>query len=70
MRKRVATPRTIQRGFDGVEATSFVGCGTKLARTSALLEHSRLVTLVGVGKTRLAGRVVREVGERLTEGTY
>ncbi|MEV7699905.1 hypothetical protein AB0O62_25620 [Streptomyces sp. NPDC086779] len=53
-----------------MEATSFVGCGTKLARTSALLEHSRLVTLVGVGKTRLAGRVVREVGERLTEGTY
>ncbi|MCX4773754.1 helix-turn-helix domain-containing protein [Streptomyces sp. NBC_01285] len=69
---RNADPST-SAGFGGVEATSFVGRETELARTSALLEHSRLVTLVGVGgvgKTRLAGRVVREVGERFTDGTY
>ncbi|MFC8538125.1 ATP-binding protein [Streptomyces sp. NPDC057249] len=60
-------------GFGGVETTSFVGRETELTQAAALLEHSRLVTLVGVGgvgKTRLAGRVVREVGERFTDGTY
>ncbi|MEV6838265.1 helix-turn-helix domain-containing protein [Streptomyces sp. NPDC051133] len=59
--------------FGQVEATSFVGREPELAAGGALLEQCRLVTLVGtggVGKTRLAKRIVREVADRFADGTY
>ncbi|MFB8036168.1 AAA family ATPase [Streptomyces sp. NPDC056004] len=61
------------QSFGGLETTSFVGREAELTQAAALLEHSRLVTLVGmggVGKTRLARRVFQEVGERFADGTY
>ncbi|MGW1230384.1 ATP-binding protein [Streptomyces sp. NPDC002530] len=57
----------------GLEATSFVGREAEIGEATALLEHSRLVTLVGtggVGKTRLARRIVRQTGDRFADGTY
>ncbi|MGW2839212.1 ATP-binding protein [Streptomyces sp. NPDC001493] len=55
------------------EGTSFVGREAELALGQQLLERCRLVSLVGtggVGKTRLARRIVREAGERFPDGTY
>ncbi|MGQ4457900.1 ATP-binding protein [[Kitasatospora] papulosa] len=55
------------------EATSFVGRERELESASALLERRRLVTLAGVGgvgKTRLARRVVRQVAGRFPDGIY
>ncbi|MFJ2715607.1 ATP-binding protein [Streptomyces sp. NPDC087437] len=63
----------IPHGFGDVEATSFVGREPELAAGGELLERCRLVTLVGVGgvgKTRLARRIVREAAERFAGGTY
>ncbi|MEV5149718.1 AAA family ATPase [Streptomyces sp. NPDC052727] len=63
----------IPRDFGDVEATSFVGRESELTAGGDLLERCRLVTLVGVGgvgKTRLAKRIVREVAERFADGTY
>jgi non-specific serine/threonine protein kinase len=63
----------VQHGFGQVEANSFVGREPELAAGSGLLKRCRLVTLVGtggVGKTRLARRIVREVAERFADGTY
>ncbi|MEV5384401.1 AAA family ATPase [Streptomyces sp. NPDC052721] len=63
----------IPHDFGDVEATSFVGRESELTAGGDLLERCRLVTLVGVGgvgKTRLAKRIVREVAERFADGTY
>ncbi|MGW1722278.1 ATP-binding protein [Streptomyces sp. NPDC002306] len=56
-----------------MEANSFVGREPELAAADELLGRNRLVTLVGiggVGKTRLARRIVHEVAGRFTDGTY
>jgi non-specific serine/threonine protein kinase len=48
------------------EATSFVGRATEIAEGRQLLDHSRLLTLTGVGgcgKTRLAQRLAKELSE-------
>ncbi|POX58172.1 hypothetical protein C3492_39565 [Streptomyces sp. Ru62] len=61
------------QSFRDAEATSFVGRETELTEATALLERCRLVTLVGVGgvgKTRLAKRIIHEVSERYTDGAY
>ncbi|MFF4474437.1 ATP-binding protein [Streptomyces sp. NPDC001599] len=71
--KREKASRATRRRPDQAEATSFVGREPELAAGSGLLERCRLVTLVGtggVGKTRLARRIVREVAERFEDGTY
>ncbi|MEW1780476.1 helix-turn-helix domain-containing protein [Streptomyces sp. NPDC086777] len=65
--------RVLPYDFGHAEATSFVGRESELAAGGELLERCRLVTLVGiggVGKTRLAKQLVREVAERFTDGTY
>lgn len=54
-----------------MELTSFVGRRREVAEVARVLEGSRLVTLTGVGgvgKTRLALRVVREVRARFPGG--
>ena len=53
--------------------TSFVGRARELAELRDLLERSRLVTLTGiggVGKTRLALEVARELVPELSDGVY
>ncbi|WP_416529649.1 ATP-binding protein [Streptomyces coelicoflavus] len=65
--------RDVLFDFGRGETTSFVGRSRELAAGGRLLERCRLVTLVGtggVGKTRLAGRIVHEVAERFVDGTY
>ncbi|MFF9915217.1 ATP-binding protein [Streptomyces sp. NPDC013457] len=55
------------------DVTSFVGREAELAAGSRLIEHGRLVTLAGiggVGKTRLAKRLVRQVAGRFKDGHY
>lgn len=54
-----------------VEVTSFVGRRGAVESVGAALRRSRLVTLTGVGgvgKTRLALRVAREVATRVSDG--
>ena len=53
--------------------TSFVGREAELAETSRLLESSRLLTLVGaggIGKTRLALHLARQVADNYAEGVW
>jgi predicted ATPase len=58
------------QGFP-VALTSFVGRAGALRETGALLAEHRLVTVTGpggVGKTRLAGEVARQVADRFADG--
>lgn len=64
---------TVRRSNLPAEVSSFVGREAELARTAALLEHSRLVTVLGpggVGKTRLAVRVAMEAVARFPDGVW
>jgi len=53
--------------------TSFVGRAAELTEVAGLLKQYRLVTVTGpggVGKTRLAGEVARQVAGRFTDGVW
>jgi predicted ATPase/DNA-binding CsgD family transcriptional regulator len=53
--------------------TSFVGRGIPVREVAGLLERHRLVTVTGpggVGKTRLAGEVARQVAGRFADGVW
>jgi DNA-binding CsgD family transcriptional regulator len=53
--------------------TSFVGREEDVAEAAALLSEYRLVTVTGpggMGKTRLAGEVARQVAARFADGTW
>ena len=53
--------------------TSFVGRAAELTEVAELLKQYRLVTVTGpggVGKTRLAGEVARQVAGRFTDGVW
>ncbi|MBV9005605.1 MAG: hypothetical protein JO181_13170, partial [Solirubrobacterales bacterium] len=56
-----------------VVLTSFVGRAGAVREVAALLEEYRLVTVTGpggVGKTRLAGEVARQVAARFADGAW
>ena len=56
-----------------VQVSSFVGRARELERTAAALSGTRVVTLTGVGgvgKTRLALQVARQVAPRFGDGTW
>jgi hypothetical protein len=60
------------RGFSAV-LTSFVGRADDVAEVAELLGEFRLVTVTGpggMGKTRLAGEVVRRVAGRFADGVW
>jgi predicted ATPase/DNA-binding CsgD family transcriptional regulator len=60
------------RGFP-VVLTSFVGREQAVCEVAGLLEEYRLVTVTGpggVGKTRLAGEVTRQVAARFADGAW
>ncbi|MFF8975506.1 helix-turn-helix domain-containing protein [Streptomyces cellulosae] len=60
-------------GCNDTETTSFVGREAELAAGAEALGAYRLVTLVGVGgvgKTRLARRLVRTVEQRFADGVF
>src|SRR5512146_1290071 len=70
-----APPRDLsaqrQRSQLPAEVTGFIGRKTELARVVALLDSSRLVTVVGpggVGKTRVALRAARQVADGYSDG--
>ncbi|MHA6764562.1 ATP-binding protein [Streptacidiphilus sp. PAMC 29251] len=55
------------------ETTAFVGRSTELAQARRLLEHARLVTVVGpggVGKSRLGLRAAALAAEQLNDGAW
>jgi len=55
------------------EFTSFVGRERELAEIKGLLADTRLLTLIGpggVGKTRLAVRLAREIGPNYSDGVW
>jgi len=59
-------------GFPAV-LTSFVGRAGAVREVAGLLEEYRLVTVTGpggVGKTRLAGAVARQVAARVADGVW
>ncbi|MEU2234830.1 ATP-binding protein [Streptomyces vietnamensis] len=80
VRRDVFGPETEQKAAAGAwydagmeEATSFVGREDELAAGGEMIERCRLVTLAGVGgvgKTRLATRLVRDVAGRFKGGHY
>ena len=56
-----------------VVLTSFVGRGQAVREVAGLLEEYRLVTVTGpggVGKTRLAGEVARQMAARFADGAW
>ena len=60
------------RGFPAV-LTSFVGREQEVRAVAGLLGEYRLVTVTGpggVGKTRLAGEVARQVAARFADGAW
>jgi len=60
------------QGFPAV-LTSFVGRAGAMREVAGLLEQERLVTVTGpggVGKTRLAGEVARQVAARFADGAW
>ena len=62
---------TRQQGRLPAETTSFVGREAEVARLSALLDRSRLITVTGpggVGKTRLALRAAAEAAASFADG--
>jgi predicted ATPase/DNA-binding SARP family transcriptional activator len=66
-------PAPARRSNLRAPVTSFVGREAELERISAMLERSRLVTLVGpggAGKTRLAGEAVAGWQERVGDGVW
>ena len=66
-------PLCPQRTGLGNELTSFVGRGREVAEVRKILRRARLVTLTGVGgvgKTRLAGRIVCEVRDEFADGAW
>ena len=72
---RQAAPGAAAAGVHGFAAalTSFVGRAEQLAEVAGLLGECRLVTVTGpggVGKTRLAGEVAREVAGRFADGAW
>ena len=53
--------------------TSFVGRSEAVAKVAGLLTQYRLVTVTGpggVGKTRLAGEVIRQIADRFADGVW
>ncbi|MEW2176644.1 helix-turn-helix domain-containing protein [Streptomyces sp. NPDC005406] len=59
--------------FGGEDGTSFVGRERELAAGCELIEQCRVVTLAGVGgvgKTRLARRLLLHLADRFADGTY
>jgi predicted ATPase/DNA-binding CsgD family transcriptional regulator len=67
---RVGTLPVGVRGF-AAALTSFVGRADEVGKVAGLLEEYRLVTVTGpggVGKTRLAGAVARQVVGRFADG--
>ena len=72
-----AVPAAPWTPYDGgtlpAETTSFIGREKELAETRRLLRESRLVTLTGVGgvgKTRLALRIARQMAPSFPEGVW
>jgi predicted ATPase len=60
------------RGFPAA-LSSFVGRAGEVAKIAGLLGEYRLVTVTGpggMGKTRLAGEVAREVAGRFADGVW
>ena len=65
--------RELMRGNLPGDLTSFVGREAELARLQERHKQTRLLTLVGpggVGKTRLALRLARELGEGFPDGVW
>ncbi|MEU3649871.1 LuxR C-terminal-related transcriptional regulator [Lentzea sp. NPDC034063] len=66
----IGAPMDLKTGLP-LEETSFVGRRAELAEAKALLASSRLLTLIGpggIGKTRLALRLARQVSRLFTDG--
>ena len=66
----VAPVTAVVRGFPAA-LTSFVGRAAEVAEVAGLLAEYRLVTVTGpggMGKTRLAGEVARQVAGRFADG--
>jgi non-specific serine/threonine protein kinase len=70
------TSRTVRRrrpGNVGVDSAPFVGRSREQSEAKRLLRQARLLTLTGtpgVGKTRLARHVARQVRRRFADGTW
>ncbi len=69
---RFAPLRTLDAATPlGVPATTFHGRAREMAELCTLLDHARIVTLVGpggVGKTRLAAEIGVDIGHRFRDG--